>query len=98
MLLASGFRVAWCWGGGHVKWCHEVAKPVRIGRFPFPFPPSFFYLLFFSIFCPFSLLLPLLLLLIIIILLILIILLLLHVFHYVLASGVALLGVVEGAT
>ena len=20
--------VAWCWGGGHVKWCHEVAKPV----------------------------------------------------------------------
>ena len=20
--------VAWCCGGGHVKWCHEVAKPV----------------------------------------------------------------------
>ena len=61
--LARGFCVAWCWGGGHVKWCHEVAKPVRIGRFPFPFPPSFFYLLFFSILCPFSFLLPLLLLL-----------------------------------
>ena len=26
--LARGFCVAWCWGGGHVKWCHEVAKPV----------------------------------------------------------------------
>ena len=32
--LARGFCVAWCWGGGHVKWCHEVAKPVRVGRFP----------------------------------------------------------------
>ena len=21
--------VAWCCGGGHVKWCHEVAKPLR---------------------------------------------------------------------
>ena len=21
--------VAWCCGGGHVKWCHEVAKAVR---------------------------------------------------------------------
>ena len=27
--------VAWCCGGGHVKWCHEVAKPVRVQRFPF---------------------------------------------------------------
>ena len=26
-ILARGFCVAWCWGGGHVKWCHEVAKP-----------------------------------------------------------------------
>ena len=26
--LARGFCVAWCWGGGHVKWCHEVAKLV----------------------------------------------------------------------
>ena len=23
--------VAGCWGGGHVKWCHEVAKPRRNG-------------------------------------------------------------------
>ena len=28
ILLARGFCVAGCCGGGHVKWCHEVAKPV----------------------------------------------------------------------
>ena len=59
--LARGFCVAWCWGGGHVKWCHEVAKPVRVGRSPFFFPPSFpfvclfspflFLSLFFFLFC-----------------------------------------------
>ena len=26
VVLARGFCVAWCCGGGHVKWCHEVAK------------------------------------------------------------------------
>ena len=26
--LARGFCVAGCCGGGHVTWCHEVAKPV----------------------------------------------------------------------
>ena len=29
--------VAGCWGGGHVKWCHEVAKLGVPGVFPFPF-------------------------------------------------------------
>ena len=27
-ILARGFCVAGCCGGGHIKWCHEVAKPV----------------------------------------------------------------------
>ena len=34
--------VAWCCGGGHVKWCHEVAKPVRALFFFFLFPFQFF--------------------------------------------------------
>ena len=33
LTLARGFCVAGRWGGGHVKWCHEVAKPVRVRRF-----------------------------------------------------------------
>ena len=54
-------------GGGHVKWCHEVAKPVRVGHFPFPFLLHFllcafffnfffffffFFLVFFCFSCP----------------------------------------------
>ena len=31
--------VAGCWGGGHVKWCHEVAKLGVPGVLPFPSPP-----------------------------------------------------------
>ena len=32
--------VAGCWGGGHVKWCHEVAKLGVPGVSPFPFTGS----------------------------------------------------------
>ena len=50
--LACGFCVAWCCGGGHVKWCHEVAKACtdRIVAYLFLFP--FLFLSSFS--CSFS--------------------------------------------
>ena len=36
MDLPRVFCVAGCCGGGHVKWCHEVAKPVRVEKFGTP--------------------------------------------------------------
>ena len=43
--LARGFCVAWCCGGGHVKWCHEVAKSSvgHILAYLFFFPFLFFF-------------------------------------------------------
>ena len=34
--------VAGCWGGGHVKWCHEVAKPRRNGSGKIPATATIF--------------------------------------------------------
>ena len=34
--------VAWCCGGGHVKWCHEVAKPRRNGSGKIPATATIF--------------------------------------------------------
>ena len=37
-----GCCVAGCWGGGHVKWCHEVAKPRRNGSGKIPATATIF--------------------------------------------------------